>query len=77
MLVTGAGAGIGRAIALAMAESGAIVAAADIDEAAASAPLPGLPARRGARSRSRPIAAISRASTGWWRALSPSSAGST
>ena len=35
VLVTGAGAGIGKAIALAMAENGAIVAAADIDEAAA------------------------------------------
>jgi NAD(P)-dependent dehydrogenase (short-subunit alcohol dehydrogenase family) len=35
VLVTGAGAGIGRAIALAMAEHGAIVAAADIDAAAA------------------------------------------
>jgi NAD(P)-dependent dehydrogenase (short-subunit alcohol dehydrogenase family) len=36
VLVTGAGAGIGKAIALAMAENGAIVAAADIDEAAAT-----------------------------------------
>ena len=35
VLVTGAGAGIGRAIALAMAENGAILAAADIDAAAA------------------------------------------
>ncbi|HYZ39140.1 MAG TPA: SDR family oxidoreductase [Stellaceae bacterium] len=35
VLVTGAGAGIGRAIALATAEAGAIVAAADIDLAAA------------------------------------------
>ena len=35
VLVTGAGAGIGRAIALTMAQSGAIVAAADIDKAAA------------------------------------------
>src|SRR5437016_7609666 len=34
-LVTGAGAGIGRAIALAMAGEGAVVAAADIDLAAA------------------------------------------
>jgi NAD(P)-dependent dehydrogenase (short-subunit alcohol dehydrogenase family) len=34
-LVTGAGAGIGRAIALAMAENGAVIAAADIDLAAA------------------------------------------
>jgi NAD(P)-dependent dehydrogenase (short-subunit alcohol dehydrogenase family) len=35
VLVTGAGAGIGRAIALMMAANGAIVAAADIDRAAA------------------------------------------
>jgi NAD(P)-dependent dehydrogenase (short-subunit alcohol dehydrogenase family) len=35
VLVTGAGAGIGRAIALAMAESGAIVAAADVNVDAA------------------------------------------
>ena len=35
VLVTGAGAGIGRAIALAMAANGAVVAAADIDAAAA------------------------------------------
>ena len=35
VLVTGAGAGIGRAIALAMAAEGAVVAAADIDPAAA------------------------------------------
>src|SRR3954454_15902532 len=35
VLVTGAGAGIGRAIALAMAENGAVIGAADIDEAAA------------------------------------------
>jgi NAD(P)-dependent dehydrogenase (short-subunit alcohol dehydrogenase family) len=35
VLVTGAGAGIGRATALAMAEAGAMVAAADIDFAAA------------------------------------------
>src|SRR5438445_633559 len=35
VLVTGAGAGIGRATALAMAAEGAIVAAADIDPAAA------------------------------------------
>lgn len=35
VLVTGAGAGIGRAIAAAMAQNGAIVAAADIDRAAA------------------------------------------
>ena len=35
VLVTGAGAGIGRATALAMAEAGAVVAAADIDPAAA------------------------------------------
>jgi len=35
VLVTGAGAGIGRATALAMAEAGAMVAAADIDPAAA------------------------------------------
>ena len=80
VLVTGAGAGIGRAIALAMAENGATVAAADIDEAAAQRTASEAPATReinAGRSRSRPIAAISRASTGWWRALSPSSAGST
>jgi NAD(P)-dependent dehydrogenase (short-subunit alcohol dehydrogenase family) len=35
VLVTGAGAGIGRATALAMAAEGAVVAAADIDRAAA------------------------------------------
>jgi NAD(P)-dependent dehydrogenase (short-subunit alcohol dehydrogenase family) len=35
VLVTGAGAGIGRATALAMAAEGAVVAAADIDKAAA------------------------------------------
>ena len=35
VLVTGAGAGIGRAIALMMAENGAVMAAADIDAAAA------------------------------------------
>jgi NAD(P)-dependent dehydrogenase (short-subunit alcohol dehydrogenase family) len=35
VLVTGAGAGIGRATALAMAEAGAMIAAADIDPAAA------------------------------------------
>src|SRR5690348_308175 len=35
VLVTGAGAGIGRAIAIGMAEAGAVVAAADIDLAAA------------------------------------------
>ena len=37
VLVTGAGAGIGRAIALAFAETGARVAAADLDERAAAA----------------------------------------
>ena len=35
VLVTGAGAGIGRATALAMAAEGAVIAAADIDLAAA------------------------------------------
>ena len=81
VLVTGAGAGIGRAIALAMAENGATVAAADIDEAAAQRTASEASGNTGdktpGRSRSRPIAAISRASTGWWRGLSQSSAGST
>ena len=77
VLVTGAGAGIGKAIALAMAENGAIVAAADIDERRrAHRP------SRGLRQRGRAIAIAAdcgdlAASSAWWRAPLPSSAGST
>src|SRR6185437_4278642 len=81
VLVTGAGAGIGRATALAMAAEGAVVAAADIDRAgaertAANCNEGGAISTAGGRSRSRPIAAMSRASIGWSRKRSPSSAAS-
>jgi NAD(P)-dependent dehydrogenase (short-subunit alcohol dehydrogenase family) len=46
-LVTGAGAGIGRAIALALANEGAILAAADIDPAAAQRTASGAAGNRG------------------------------
>ena len=67
VLVTGAVAGIGRATALAMAAEGAVVAAADIDRGAAERTSAdcnegGRSATAGGRSRSKPIAAMSRAS---------------